>query len=102
MIGRKLAERLAKEGAVGGRAIGELALHDVVPPPPPGRAPYPLKISTSDLAAPGEAEKLVAGRPELVFHLAAIVSGEAEADFEKGYHVNLDGTRRLFEAIRKI
>jgi nucleoside-diphosphate-sugar epimerase len=102
MIGRKLAERLAREGAIGARAIGELALHDVVPPPPPGRSPYPLKISTSDLAAPGEAEKLVASRPELIFHLAAIVSGEAEADFEKGYRVNLDGTRRLFDAVRKI
>ena len=33
-------------------------------------------------------------------HLAAIVSGEAEADFDKGYAVNLDGTRHLFEAIR--
>src|SRR5918996_1334306 len=45
--------------------------------------------------------KLAARRPDLIFHLAAVVSGEAEADFEKGYRVNLDGTRRLFEAIRK-
>ena len=36
----------------------------------------------------------------MIFHLAAIVSGEAEADFEKGYRINLDGTRALFEAIR--
>ena len=40
--------------------------------------------------------------PDVIFHLAAIVSGEAEADFEKGYRVNLDGTRYLFEAIRKV
>ncbi len=46
------------------------------------------------------AESLIAGRPDMIFHLAAIVSGEAEADFEKGYKVNLDGTRALFEAIR--
>ena len=52
-------------------------------------------------SAPGEAEKLIARRPELIFHLAAVVSGEAEADFDKGYRVNLDGTRELFEAIRK-
>jgi nucleoside-diphosphate-sugar epimerase len=102
MIGRKLIERLAKDGALCGQPIGELALHDVVPPPPPVRAPFPIRILTSDLPAPGEAEKLVAGRPEIIFHLAAIVSGEAEADFEKGYRVNLDGTRRLFEAIRKV
>jgi nucleoside-diphosphate-sugar epimerase len=86
MIGRKLSERLAKDH--------ELILHDVV-------SAGPGSI-VSDLPAPGEAEKLVASRPEAVFHLAAIVSGEAEADFEKGYRVNLDGTHRLFEAIRKI
>ena len=101
MIGRKLVARLAKDGALAGRKIDELILHDVVPPPPPARASFAMKIFTSDLPAPGEAEKLVAGRPDLVFHLAAIVSGEAEADFEKGYRVNLDGTRRLFEAIRR-
>ncbi len=38
----------------------------------------------------------------MIFHLAAVVSGEAEADFEKGYRVNLDGTRALLEAIRAI
>ena len=102
MIGRKLTERLTKDGKLGGRPIDEVALHDVVPPPPPARAPFALKILTSDLGAPGEAEKLAAGRPEVVFHLAAIVSGEAEADLEKGYRINLDATRRLFDAIRKV
>ena len=46
------------------------------------------------------ARRRVAERPEVIFHLAAVVSGEAEADFEKGYAVNFDGTRNLFEAIR--
>ncbi len=102
MIGRKLAERLAREGALAGQPIAELTLHDVVPPAPPARAPFAIRILTSDLSAPGEAAKLVAARPQVIFHLAAIVSGEAEADFEKGYRVNLDGTRRLLEAIRKV
>jgi nucleoside-diphosphate-sugar epimerase len=44
---------------------------------------------------------MIAGRPDVIFHLAAIVSGEAEADFDKGYRINLDGTRLLLEAIRK-
>ena len=39
-------------------------------------------------------------KPKVIFHLAAIVSGEAEADFNKGYRINLDGSRQLFEAIR--
>ena len=88
MIGRKLGARLAKDGA------GELILHDVVP--------FAGSSAVSDLSTPGEAEKLVAARPDVIFHLAAIVSGEAEADFEKGYRINLDGTRRLFEAVRKV
>jgi D-erythronate 2-dehydrogenase len=88
MIGRKLTARLKKDGA------GELVLHDVVSAGP--------GAIVSDLSSPGEAEKLVASRPDLIFHLAAIVSGEAEADFEKGYRINLDGTRRLFEAVRKV
>jgi len=93
MIGRKLTERLASDGAIGGKKIGELVLHDVVP--------ASAGSIVSDLSSPGEAEKLVAERPELIFHLAAIVSGEAEADFDKGYRINLDGTRLLFEAIRE-
>jgi nucleoside-diphosphate-sugar epimerase len=87
MIGRKLVAHLGKEGV-------ELIQHDVVP--------FEGSSAVSDLAQPGEAEKLVAKRPDLIFHLAAVVSGEAEADFEKGYRVNLDGTRRLFEAVRKV
>jgi nucleoside-diphosphate-sugar epimerase len=91
MIGRKLVERLSGQGKG-----GELTLHDVVP------FESTHKAVVSDLSAPGEAEKLVSARPELIFHLAAVVSGEAEADFDKGYRVNLDGTRLLFEAIRKV
>ena len=58
------------------------------------------ELSTSDLSAPGVAAKAVAGKPDVIFHLAGVVSGEAETDFEKGYRVNLDGTRALLEAIR--
>src|SRR5258708_2860794 len=99
MIGRKLTERLAKDGGLNGSKIGELVLHDVVAAPAP---PFKARSIVSDLSSPGEAEKLVAERPDLIFHLAAIVSGEAEADFDKGYRINLDGTRALFEAIRKM
>jgi D-erythronate 2-dehydrogenase len=101
MIGRKLTARLAQDGAVAGRRIDEVVLHDVVPSPAPASANFPVAMVASDLSVPGEAEKLVAPRPDLIFHLAAVVSGEAEADFEKGYRVNLDGTRQLFEAIRR-
>lgn len=102
MVGRKLAERLASEGTLGGRRISTAILHDVIAPSAPAGAGFASTCLASDLSTPGEAEKLVAAKPDVIFHLAAIVSGEAEADFEKGYRINLDGTRYLFEAIRKV
>jgi len=101
MVGRKLTERLVKEGRLGGDAITRLVLHDVVEPERP-QASFAIDTLTSDFSIPGEAEKLVASRPDVIFHLAAIVSGEAEADFDKGYRINLDGTRFLFDAVRTI
>lgn len=87
MLGRKLAASLAG---------GTLTLVDVVEPPP-----FPNATSlAADLTDPAIATALIARRPDVIFHLAAIVSGEAEADFARGYAVNLDATRMLFEAIR--
>lgn len=100
MIGRKLAERLAVEGHVNGREITSLTLYDVVPASVPADAKVPVEIATGDLATPGESDRLLAGKPEIIFHLAAIVSGEAEQDFDKGYRINFDGTRMLFDAVR--
>jgi nucleoside-diphosphate-sugar epimerase len=99
MIGAKLLARLAAAGAVGRRAITGFTLADVVAPvSPPG---VHAESITADLTRPGTADALIAPRPALIFHLAGIVSGEAERNFEKGYAVNLDGTRQLFEAIRR-
>src|SRR5215813_10610554 len=101
MIGRKLAQRLASDGALAGTAISKLTLHDVVPAAAPAYARTPVHLATGDLSALGEADRLIADRPQVIFHLAAIVSGEAEQDFDKGYRINLDGTRSLLEAIAK-
>ncbi len=102
MVGRKLVARLVADGVLGGASISQLTLADVVAPTKPEGAPFPVAAQAIDLPEPGVAEALVASRPDIIFHLAAIVSAEAEADFEKGYRVNLDGTHRLFEAIRKV
>ena len=101
MVGVKLINRLAAEGRLGAAAVSKIIRHDVVLSPPPPASDFPIETLIGDLSTPGEAEKLVALRPDVIFHLAAIVSGEAEADFEKGYRINLDGTRYLFEAIRR-
>ena len=99
MIGRKLTARLVKDGGLGGKPIDRLTLIDVVAPEKPAGYAGAVDVSTSDLSAPGAAAKAIGGRPEVIFHLAGVVSGEAEIDFEKGYRVNLDGTRALLEAI---
>ena len=99
MVGRKLTAGLVEAGQVGGKEIVKLTLADLIKPEP---VPHNGAVETiaTDLSAPGAAQALIASHPDLIFHLAAIVSGEAEADFEKGYRINLDGTRLLLEAIR--
>lgn len=101
MVGRKLVTALLQAGQVGGRTVSALTLADVVEPETIA-AQVLITTVAADLSAEGVAASLVADRPDLIFHLAAIVSGEAEADFEKGYRINLDGTRHLFEAIRLV
>jgi D-erythronate 2-dehydrogenase len=105
MVGRKLIQRLVAGGGLGGptgtKAISAFTLVDVVQPEAPVGFAGTVATRAADLSAPGEAERAIEGKPDLIFHLAAIVSGEAEADFEKGYRINLEGTTRLFEAIRE-
>jgi D-erythronate 2-dehydrogenase len=102
MVGRKLVDRLVTDGRLGNNAISKMTLHDVVAAKKPEKASFPVEVLSGDFAVPGVPEKLIAGRPDVVFHLAAIVSGEAELDFDKGYRINLDGTRMLFDAIRLV
>ena len=100
MIGRKLTERLVKDGSLNGKPIDKLTLIDVAAPQAAAGFSGKVEAATSDLSAPSAAVKAVAERPDVIFHLAGVVSGEAETDFDKGYRVNLDGTRALLEAVR--
>lgn len=101
MLGRKLVERILRDGHLGGRPLGELLLADVVPTEMPAGAPVGSRVLVTDCSRAGAAAELVKTQPQVIFHLAAVVSGEAEADFDKGYRVNFDGSRALFEAIRQ-
>jgi len=101
MIGRKLTERLGIDRALNGQPVEKLTLIDIVAPARLAGFSDREKTRAADLADPGVAEKAVSERPEVIFHLAGVVSGEAELDFEKGYRTNLDGMRALLEAIRK-
>lgn len=95
MLGAKLSTQIAA-GAMPGAT--ELALVDRVAPDPV--VGMTCTSHAADLGAPGTADALAALKPDLVFHLAAVVSGQAEAEFDTGYAVNLDASRALFEALR--
>lgn len=100
-IGRKLAERLARDGALDGRAIDELVLFDVVEPTPP-QAGFTVRGATGDIADAATVAGLIGEGTDSVFHLAAVVSGQAEAEFETGMRINLLGTQNVIEACRKL
>jgi D-erythronate 2-dehydrogenase len=101
MIGRKFCEALARRNKIGSRAVRKLTMADAVEPRAPADAPFEVTTLQADISSPGVAARLFSDAPDVVYHLAAIVSGEAEADFDKGYTVNLAGTQQLFEAIRR-
>ena len=103
-LGRRLAAALLTRGALSGadggeQAIDELTLFDVVAPEPPledGR----VRVVTGDVADREGVAALIGDGVDSIFHLAAVVSGEAEQNFELGLSVNLHGTMALLEACR--
>jgi nucleoside-diphosphate-sugar epimerase len=97
-LGRRLAARLAADGTLVGRAIGGLTLFDQVPPEAP-RAGFPVESLGGDVAALPDAA--IPAGTDVVFHLAAVVSAEAEADYELGRRVNLRGTDAVIDACRR-
>ena len=99
MLGAKLMARLARDGKIGGQAIAHVTCVDAVSCAA-FSADFDIETIACDVSMPNVADRLLAGRPDLVFHLAAVVSGEAERDFDKGYRINLDATRYLLEAAR--
>lgn len=96
MLGRKLTEALIARDRLRGQEITSLQLVDIVDAPVLDRRAESI---VADLYEPEVTARLAADRPDVVFHLAGVVSGEAEANRAKGYRVNLDGTRNLFDAL---
>lgn len=103
-IGYRLARKLLEHGSLAGpdgaqRPITGIKLLDTAFPPNPDAR---LACVTGDLSAPGVVGEVLERDTAAVFHLAAVVSAGAEADFDLGYRVNLDGTRLLLEACRRL
>lgn len=103
-IGYRLALALLKKGSLSdgeGRQvpISRISLFDLTFPESVNPC---LTCVQGDLADTAAVAALLDGDTGAVFHLASVVSGGAEADFELGMRVNLDGTRGLLDACRRL
>ena len=97
MIGRKLAGRLVAMGHLNGRRLDRLTLVDVVPSPVVSSA-VTVTVECADPAEPAVAARLLATSPDVMFHVAATVMGQAEASVADGYRINFDVLRSLLKA----
>ena len=95
MIGQKLAAHLGEHGLNGDRSL-DVTLHDMAFPP----VSAPGRQVIGDVSAPGTMREAVADKPDVIFHLASVVSGEAEQDYSKGWAVNMHPMWELVEALR--
>jgi nucleoside-diphosphate-sugar epimerase len=100
-LGRRLALLLLEQRGAPG-PVGELVLFDNAPSALPLPEDPRLRVVTGDIADRATVTNLIAPGTDAVFHLAAIVSGQAEADTDLGYRVNLDGTRAVLDACRAL
>jgi nucleoside-diphosphate-sugar epimerase len=104
-LGRRLAETLLARGVLGGadgrqQPITRLTLIDVVEAR--GLADPRVRQVAGDVADRALLERAIDAQTTSIFHLAAVVSGQAEADFDLGMRVNLDASRHLLEVCRAL
>jgi D-erythronate 2-dehydrogenase len=98
-LGRKIAAKLAADGALGGQPVSELTLFDVAGPPKP-EASFPINsIGVDVVALPDDA---IPAGTDAVFHLAAVVSAQAEAEYDLGRRVNMRGTDAVIDRCRAL
>ncbi|HEX4986171.1 MAG TPA: D-erythronate dehydrogenase [Burkholderiales bacterium] len=101
-LGYRLALKLLERGTLAGAdgrpaAITQVRVFDAAFPPDPDPR---LQCVKGDIADPASVRAALDRDTGCIFHLAAVVSAHAEAEFDTGYRVNLDGTRVLLEACR--
>jgi nucleoside-diphosphate-sugar epimerase len=99
-IGQKLARALAAKGELNGQKIESMVLADLSEPPPV-EAPFPVGLLACDIRKREQVDKAVA-LADVVYHLAAIVSAQAEEEFDLGLDINLMGSLNVFQAARAL
>ena len=104
-VGMRLAHALLERNQLTGASgqserIDEIVLLDVVAAS--GFDDKRISAVVGDIADPAVVRKVLGADTSTIFHLAAIVSGQAEADFDLGMRINLDATRGLLESCRAL
>ena len=104
-LGSKLARKILERGTLIGadgaqHVVRELVLFDMAPAA--GFNDPRVTVVTGDVADAPTVRALIGNNVQSVFHLAAIVSGQAEAEFDLGMRINFDATRHLLEAMRAL
>lgn len=99
MVGQKLLRRILSGDSQFSTSC-EIHLYDVIPAHKPVGAEQ-ATVLVGNIAEPPQAQKLADIKADVIFHLASIVSGEAELEFEKGWQVNMAGTWNLLEALKR-
>ncbi len=99
-LGQRLVHRLLDRGTLNGTAIRRLTLVDRTEPPAIAREGVEVVPLALDISTPGALDPVLEARPDVIYHLAAVVSSAAEADLDLGMRVNFDATRALLEGCR--
>ena len=107
MIGRKLISSLLATPELIDRdgnksEVTSITAFDVMPPDPPLPDDDRLSVVTGEISNAEAIASLICDDTDAVFHLAAVVSAQAEEDFDLGMRVNLDGTRIVLERCRAL
>ena len=102
MIGQKLLNLVLSKKKIQNQDVSEITLFDIIESPYPLDTSIPISVKSGDISNPQTSSDLVSTRPDVIFHLAAIVSGQAEQEFDLGWNINARGSWGLFEAIRHL
>ncbi|MCO6384741.1 D-erythronate dehydrogenase [Oceanicola sp. 502str15] len=101
VVGQKLAQALAAKGTLRGKEISRITLADVIAPTAID-APFTVDTVKCDITDPASMEATITADTDVIYLLAAIVSGQAEAEFDLGWNINMHGTINVLERARAL
>jgi len=102
VIGQKLGRALAAKGQLRGQEIAGITLADIVPPAGIESTSVTVETVTCDIADASSVAACVSAEHDVIYLLAAIVSGHAEEEFDAGMRINLMGTMNVLERARAL